>query len=101
MESPDIAVKSVSIRLTGDGGKARFEVASLEGSPSEVSVQSSGSVYQYLQIDHENLEGDIESVTITFDLPREWLESNRLARIHRRTWGQPLKKLLGAPLNLG
>ena len=79
VESPDIAVKSVSIRLTGDGGKARFEVASLEGSPSEVSVQSSGSVYQYLQIDHENLEGDIESVTITFDLPREWLESNRLA----------------------
>ena len=73
--TPAIAVSAVSLQTNGAGGEATIEVAYLSGRPDSLPQPSGRDTYQFIEIAVGNLaEESIESITITFNVSRSWLD---------------------------
>ena len=76
-ETPDIAVRSLVVHAKDAEGKLTIQVVLLSGQPDEIDPSPGRDVYQYLQIAQEDLDrGGLESVTITFTVRKDWIQSN-------------------------
>ena len=77
VDSPEIAVKSVSLATIGAGGDLKIEISNLSGVPAESGPPPAEDVFQYIQIGRDNLDTvDVAMVTVSFAVARQWLESN-------------------------
>ena len=74
---PAIAISAVSVDSEATGGTASMEIAVLSGQPADIPSPPAIDTYQLIEIGTENLaDPDIESVTLSFDVSQEWLDSN-------------------------
>jgi PGF-pre-PGF domain-containing protein len=74
---PAIAISAVSVDSDAAGGTASMEIAILSGQPADLPSPPALDTYQLIEIGTEGLaDPDIESVTLSFDVSQEWLDSN-------------------------
>ena len=72
-----IALEHISFEVRGKAGSTRVEVARLLGEPAQHALASIGAVFQYVEVAAEGIEdAEIRSVTLSFAVPRRWLETN-------------------------
>jgi PGF-pre-PGF domain-containing protein len=74
---PAISISAVSVDSDTAGGTASMEIAVLSGQPADLPSPPAIDTYQLIEIGTENLaDPDIDSVTLSFDVSQEWLDSN-------------------------
>ncbi len=76
----EIGVREITINVNNPAQNVKIEVTKHDGKPAEVSVEKSGDVYQYLEIDAENLEDGFGSAVVEFRVEKSWLQDNGLQR---------------------
>ncbi len=75
---PEIGIKEIQIEVNNNAQNVKITVTKYAGKPAEVSVVKSGKVYQYLQIDAQNLADKLSKATVMFRAGKSWLSSNGL-----------------------
>lgn len=75
---PEIGVKQIQIEVNNEAQNVQITVTKYDGKPAEVSVSKSGKVYQYLQIDAQNLGIKLDKATVQFRVEKSWASSNSL-----------------------
>ncbi|MEX0920520.1 MAG: PGF-pre-PGF domain-containing protein [Candidatus Pacearchaeota archaeon] len=76
----EIGVREITINVNNPAQNVKIEVTKHDGKPAAVSVERSGKVYQYIQIDAENLEDGFGSAVVEFRVEKSWLQDNGLQR---------------------
>ncbi|MDP3992088.1 MAG: PGF-pre-PGF domain-containing protein [Nanoarchaeota archaeon] len=76
--NPEIGVKEIQITVNNEAQNVQITVTKYDGKPAEVSVSKTGKVYQYLQIDAQNLGNNLEKATVQFRVEKSWVSSNGL-----------------------
>ncbi|MEX2017134.1 MAG: PGF-pre-PGF domain-containing protein [Candidatus Pacearchaeota archaeon] len=78
--SNEFGIKQIEITVNNEAQNVKITVTKYDGKPAEVSVSKSGKVYQYMQIDAENLEGNLDKATVQFKVEKSWASSNNLGK---------------------
>jgi PGF-pre-PGF domain-containing protein len=68
----------IMIEVDRDSSGARVDVNRLFEMPSYVGKDPEGKVYQYIEINHENLEGNIRNVVVVFRVENGWITENNI-----------------------
>ena len=76
----DIGIKQIEITVNNKAQNVKVTVTKYDGKPAEVSVEKSGSVYQYVQINTTNLLDKLSKAKIQFRVERTWTESNSVEK---------------------
>ncbi len=71
-----LAVKQVEITVNSEAQNVKVTVTKYAGKPAEVSVSKTGKVYQYVQIDAQNVEGKLDKANVQFKVEKSWASSN-------------------------
>ncbi len=78
-ETVDVALTQLEIFAKNSVSNAKIIATKLSGRPSSIAKDASGTVYQYLQIEKENLaDDDLNSVRIGFKVEKSWFLSNNI-----------------------
>jgi len=75
----EIGVKQIQIEVNSEAQDVKITVTKYDGKPVAVSVEKSGKVYKYLQIEATNLADKLSKATVTIQVVKSWLSSNGLA----------------------
>jgi len=76
----EIGVKEISIEVNNPAQNVKITVIKYEGKPANVTVEKSGKVYKYLEIQSQNLANNIKKGIITLQIEKSWLTSNGLTK---------------------
>ncbi len=76
----EIGLKEISIEVNNPAQNVKVTVIKYDGKPVNVSVEKSGKVYKYLEIQSRNLENNIKKGVITLQVEKSWLISNGLTK---------------------
>jgi hypothetical protein len=76
----EIGVKQIEIIVNNEAQNVKITVTKHDGKPAEVSVTKSGKVYQYIQIDAENLAGSLDKAKVQFRVEKSWASQNGLSK---------------------
>ena len=68
-------IKEIQIEVNNPAQNVKITVTRYDSKPANVSVEKSGSVYQYLHVKTENL-GNLSNATIRFKVLKTWVLSN-------------------------
>ena len=71
-------IKEIQINVNNEAQNVQITVTKHDGKPAEVSVSKSGKVYQYLQIEEQNLGTKLDSAKVQFRVEKSWASSNSL-----------------------
>lgn len=72
-----IGVKLISIEVNNRANNVKITVTKLDGQPASVTKTITGTVFQYLDIDAENLsQSNIKSAKLKFNVTKSWLTQN-------------------------
>ncbi len=74
----DIGIKQIQIEVHTEAQDVKITVKKYSSKPVNVSVEKSGKVHQYLQIETENLEDKLDKAIITIRVNKSWVSSNNL-----------------------
>jgi len=74
----EVGVKQIQIEVNNEAQNVKITVTKYDGKPAEVSVSKSGKVYQYLQINAQNLGTKLDKATVQFRVEKSWASSNGL-----------------------
>ena len=77
-DSLGIGVKEIQIEVNSEAKSVKIAVTKYDSKPAAISVEKSGSVYQYLQIKVDNVEGKLSKATITTKVEKSWITENGL-----------------------
>lgn len=69
----EIGIKEISVEVTNEVQNAKIIVEKYSEKPAEVSKEKEGKVYQYLEINVENLEDKLSKGQITIRVEKSWL----------------------------
>lgn len=76
--SDEIAIEEILISVDEDAEDVKITVTKYDDTPSGVD-EKSGEVYQYVEIDADNLEDKLSEAVVLFRVEREWASDNNLA----------------------
>ena len=76
----EIGVKQIEITVVNDAQNVKITVTKYSAKPASVSVEKSGKVFQYLQINEENLGSNLDKATVQFRVEKSWLNQNSLSK---------------------
>ena len=76
----DAGVKEISIEVSNPAQNVEVTVTKHDGKPAEVSVEKTGKLYTYLQIEATNLTDKLSKATITFQVEKTWATDNGLTK---------------------
>lgn len=74
----DIGIKQIQIEVKNEAQNVKITVRKYNSKPANVSVEKSGKVHKYLQIETQNLEENLEKATITIQVNKSWVSENNL-----------------------
>ena len=74
----ETGVKQIRIEVNNEVQNVKITVTKYEATPAEVSVEKSGKVYQYLQINAQNIATDLDKATVQFRVEKLWTSNNSL-----------------------
>jgi len=75
----EVGVKEIQIRVNNDTQGVKIIVSKYEAKPEDV-VEKLGKVYQYMQIETENLKDNLESAIITIRVEKSWVSENNVSK---------------------
>jgi len=76
----DVGVKEININVNSEAENVKVNVIKYGEKPSSVSTAKTGKVYQYLQIETENLESKLDKATVQFRAEKSWASNNGLTK---------------------
>lgn len=71
-------LKSISIEVSNAAQNVKVTVNKYDGVPAAVSVEKVGKVYRYLQINANNIQGNLKKGVIKAQVLKSWVASNEL-----------------------
>jgi len=71
-------IKEITIIINQPTQNIRIQVLKYDSKPANVSKNISEKTYKYLQINTENLEGNLEKAKVKFEVNKSWLAENSL-----------------------
>jgi PGF-pre-PGF domain-containing protein len=74
----DMGIKDISFSVSNTVQNVKVTVKKYSSKPEEVSVEKTGDVYQYLQIDATNLADKLEKALITSRVEKSWVNGNSM-----------------------
>lgn len=75
----EIGIKQIQIEVNNEAQNVQISVTKYDGKPAAVSVEKSGKVYRYLQIEATNLAGKLDKAIVTIQVTKSWLSGNAVA----------------------
>jgi len=78
--NPDAGVKEISIEVNNPAQNVEITVTKHDGKPANVSIERTGKLYTYLQIETKNLTDKLSKATITFQIEKLWVVDNNLTK---------------------
>lgn len=72
----DAGVSEITLEVSEAASNVMVTVTEHDGKPNTVSVAREGSVYKYLQIEAENLDGKLDKATIKVQVEKSWVSGN-------------------------
>ncbi len=72
----EIGLKQIQIEVQNEAQNVKITISKYDSKPAEVSIEKSGKIYKYLQINAENLEGKLERATIRMQVEKSWMVAN-------------------------
>ncbi len=75
-----IGIKQIEVKVQNEAQNVEIKVTKYEDKPASINVNKTGKVYNYLQINEQNLENKLERAVLTIRIEREWLTENGLTR---------------------
>ncbi len=76
----DIGIKEIWIEVDNPAQDVKITVRKYDNKPANVSVNKTGKVYQYLQINAQNLEDNLKNVKLNIRINKTWVEENNLSK---------------------
>ena len=100
---PEFGIRQINISVINPAQNVTITVTKLEGQPAEVTVTLSGNVFQFIEVDAENLpDTNIRAAEISFTVRKDWLAQNlasrddvRLYRFHNGNWQELSTQVTG------
>jgi PGF-pre-PGF domain-containing protein len=75
----DLAIKEISIAVKNPVNNIRIRIKKLEQKPADVTVNLTGKVYHYIEIEKTNIrDEDINKTTIKFSVDKLWIRENKV-----------------------
>ena len=75
---PEIGIKQIQIEVNNEAQDVKIIVTKYDDKPAEVTKSKTGKVYQYIEIDAQNIENELEKATVRFRVRKTWLIDNNL-----------------------
>lgn len=72
----EIGLKQIQIEVNNEAQSVKITISKYNSKPAEVSIEKSGEIYRYLQINAENLEGKLEKAVIRMQVEKSWMVAN-------------------------
>lgn len=77
----EIGITEIVIEVREQASHVKLTVTKLDKKPASVVHEVAGKVYQYIQIDKENLEdANVKSASVKFKVPKSWIRDNNLSQ---------------------
>ncbi len=76
----ETGVKEIKIEVNNEVKNVKVTVSKYDEKPAEVSVEKTGKVYQYMQINTENLADNLKKAIITIKVEKTWLSDSGLEK---------------------
>jgi len=73
-------VKEIRIEVNNNAQNVKITVSKYDGKPAEVTKEKTGKVYQYMQINTENLAENLKKATVTFKAKKSWASENSVEK---------------------
>ena len=75
----DATIKEITIRVANSVNNVKITVEKLTQKPADITVEISGKVYQYFNIDNENLpDENVAEAKVKFEVPTSWINQNEI-----------------------
>ncbi len=76
----EIGIKEINFMVKDTSNNVKLTVRKFNEKPSNISVAKSGKVYQYVQINTDNLGDNLESAVIRFRAEKSWATNNSISK---------------------
>jgi len=76
----DIGIKEIWIEVDNPAQNVKIIVRKYDNKPANVSVNKTGKVYQYLQIETQNLESKLDKAIVTIKVEKNWTDNNNITK---------------------
>lgn len=73
IENKVLAFREIIIEVDKESHNVTVEVNKIDEKPGLVRKDPPGEIYQYLEIKHENIEGNVRKILINFSVKNEWI----------------------------
>ena len=74
--SSEIGIKEITITVNNPAQNVTITITKHTDKPAEVSVEKQGKVYQYLEINAENLRTNLDNAIVEFRVQKSWTINN-------------------------
>ena len=74
----EIGLKEIKIEVNNEAQNVKISVAKYDGKPTQVSVEKTGKVYQYLEIVAQNLGTNMDKAVVKSRVEKSWVSDNGL-----------------------
>ncbi|HTY43879.1 MAG TPA: PGF-pre-PGF domain-containing protein, partial [Patescibacteria group bacterium] len=76
---PSFGVSEMRINVSSEADNVQITLVKYNGVPDAVSVAKNGSVFEYLQIQTQNLVSHLNSATLKIEVNKTWISANSLS----------------------
>ena len=76
----EFGIKQIQIEVNNEAQNVKITVKKYDDKPANVSVEKSGKVYKYLEIETENLEDKLNISVITIQVEKNWTSENNVEK---------------------
>ncbi|MCR4327602.1 MAG: PGF-pre-PGF domain-containing protein [Nanoarchaeota archaeon] len=73
-----IGIREIHINVNNEVNNVKITVRKYDGKPANVSVEKTGKINQYLEINIENLNESLDNATIIIRVEKSWFSNNSL-----------------------
>lgn len=77
---PEIGVKQITIEVNNEAQNVKITVTKYDGKPAQVSKERSGKVYQYFEINTQNLGTKLDKAIVTIKVEKSWVSDEGLKK---------------------
>lgn len=74
----EVGVKQITINVNSPAQNVKVTVTKHNEKPTEVAIAKTGKVYQYLEINAENVENKLDNANVEFRVEKSWVSQNNL-----------------------
>ncbi len=76
----DYGLKEITINVNNPAQNVKVTVTKYAGKPAEVTVEKTGKVYKYLQINVDNIAGKLSNAVVRIQVEKSWVAGNGLTK---------------------